>query len=298
MIYTFILLFTLQSCGSACPSDSSSADIHVTTMNVAWYGSTKFHPLKDDVRDPVIKDFIKTDLKSTDIFLFQEITKPEQFEGLLHHKYKCLAYDNRGGGHQYVLTCFDTDKFELLDSSEELFSADRTLYISEKRERLRDVLVTSFKNIETGHIIHTFNLHLKAGSNEDEKRREQIKSLLKQIDDQDLPRTHTVILGGDFNTYERHVEGKDDKVNEIVNILKFGVKSGFDFFTEYDSPTTLAKIQKTFDYLLIDTPKEISNYTVHSTCNKPEEPKRKFDDYEFFKKTISDHCPVTTTLSL
>lgn len=300
MIFIFILLFTLQSFGKEFPSLSSHENVvHITTLNLNWYGNTKFHPMKDEVRDPIIKEFITTDLSSTDLFLFQEITKPEQFEQLLESHFKCLAYDDRGRAHQYVVTCFDSTKFELLDSSDELFNPDRTLFITEKKERLRDVLVTSFRDKKSGHIFHTFNLHLKAGPKETEKRERQISSLLQQLDEQNIPVDHTIIIGGDFNSYDLTLEN-DQQINEMDNFLKKGLKRGFEFFTRQDRPTTLAYIQKTFDYLLIKSPQSVQNYKVHPICKKPNlsNPKRAFDDFNFFKKAISDHCPVTSQITM
>jgi endonuclease/exonuclease/phosphatase family metal-dependent hydrolase len=290
IILIFVLLFTLQSLGK----DLSS--VKVTTMNIAWYGNTKFHSVDLDDRDEVLKDFIGTDLSSSDIIMFQEITRPERFEQLLDVRYKCSAYDFRGLAHQYVLTCFDQTQYELLDYTDELFNPDRKIAISVPKERLRDVLLVSLRNKATGHIINTFNLHFKAGLNEAERRKQQANEVLEQIKSLKFPIDQTLILGGDFNSYIRNIDG--ERVSEIDNFLNLSVKKGFDFFTEKDKPTTLARTQKIFDFIMVSTLNKIIDYSIHPVCDKPEGPVNTFDNYEFFKTYVSDHCPVSTGIYL
>lgn len=299
LILVFILVFTLQSFGNTSPSSIQNpvnTSTHITTANIAWYGSTKFPPMNDDEREVLLKDFFRTDLISTDIFLFQEITKPEQFQNLLDPKYKCLAYDDRGRAHQYVITCYDDSKFEAVHTSADLFDPNRALFISEKKERLRDVLFVSLKSKTSGHIINTYNLHLKSGTDAAEKRKDQSAKLLNQLKNQNIPLDQTIVIGGDFNSYTK----KQDEVykNEIEDFLTEGQKNGFDFFTQKDKPTTLSFKQKTFDFLLISTNQKVEDYKIHPICNKKYGPKPDIENFMFFKDNISDHCPVTTSLYL
>jgi endonuclease/exonuclease/phosphatase family metal-dependent hydrolase len=294
LILVFILLFTIQSFGN--PSSSSSSITNITTANIAWYGSTKFPPMNDDEREGLLKDFFLKDLITTDIFLFQEITKPEQFQNLLDSKYKCLAYDDRGRAHQYVVTCFDTAKFEAINTSGDLFDPSRALLISERKDRLRDVLFITLKSKTTGQIINTYNLHLKSGTDAEAKRRDQSSRLLSQIKNQNIPLDETIVIGGDFNSYTKKVNNIPR--NEIEDFLLEGEKDGLEFFTQKDKPTTLSFKQKTFDFLLINTKHKIENYLIHPICNKENISKSELANLMFFKDNISDHCPVTTTLIL
>lgn len=270
--------------------------VDITTMNIAWYGNTKFHSNNLEQRDQLIQEFIENDLNTTEIFLFQEITKPEQFEKVLPQNYNCVSYDFRGLAHQYVVTCYDTQKYERLDHNDDLFSSDRTLYISNPKDRLRDVLVVSLKSKNSGHVINTFNLHLKAGIDDAAIRREQTSSLLHQLESMNIPKNQTIILGGDFNSYIRNINGQ--KNSEIEDFLILSQNSGFNFYTRTDKPTTLANTQKIFDFLMIKTKNRILDYMIHPICNKPLNPKNQFNDFIFYKDNISDHCPVTTTLGV
>lgn len=290
LILIFTLFFTFEIYGK----DVSS--VKITTMNIAWYGNTKFHSKDPDERDKVLKKFLASDLKSSDIILFQEITRPERFEQLLNSKYTCSAYDFRGNAHQYVLTCFDHTKFEMLNTSEELFDEDRLIPISIPRERLRDVLHVAIRCKKTNHIINTYNLHLKAGLNEAERREEQAEKLLESIEAQNISQDQTIILGGDFNSYIRNIDGT--VVSEIENFLDLSESKGFDFYTVTDQPTTLAKTQKMFDFLMIDTSNKITDYEIHPICDRSDTAKNTLEDLEFFKSYISDHCPVSTDISL
>ncbi len=265
-------------------------------MNIAWYGNTKFHPKDLDERDKVLKDFLQTDLKTSDILMFQEITRPERFVKLLDAKYTCSAYDFRGFAHQYVLTCFDKTKFGQLDFSADLFNPNRKLTISDPSERLRDVLQVSLKTKGTSHIINTYNVHLKAGLDETEKRELQALELIEQLHSQNIPSEETIILGGDFNSYTRNING--NRVSEIDNFLDLSLAKGFNFFTQKDQPTTLAKTQKIFDFLIIKTIKTITDYIIHPVCDNPKNGDNKFYNLDFYKAYISDHCPVSTHLQL
>lgn len=271
-------------------------NIQITTMNIAWYGNTKFHTKDIEQRDLLIKEFIESELKTTEIFLFQEITKPEHFEQILNSKFKCAAYDFRGYAHQYVLTCYDSTKFEITDKNENLFNPDRTIFISDPKDRLRDVLEVSLKSKQTGHIINTYNLHLKAGIEAAEIRKVQTALLLQNLKNKNIPSTQTVIIGGDFNSYIRNIEGQ--KESEIDTFLNLSDDFGFDFYTVKNIPTTLAYTQKIFDFLMIETKNVITDYIVHPICKKTQSTVNQLEDYLFFKENISDHCPVTTSLKV
>ncbi len=297
-VYLFIIkaLVLINFSFVAIAESAEKENIEITTMNIAWYGNTKFHTKNVDERDLFIKDFIDNELESTEIFLFQEITKPERFEQILNDKFKCAAYDFRGNAHQYVVTCFDTTKYTFTDNNDELFSPDRTLYISDSKDRLRDVLYVSLKSKKTGHIVNTFNLHLKAGIDEAALRKEQSMMLLKELKNKKIPANQTIVLGGDFNSYIRNIDG--ERFSEIDLFLDLSDDIGFDFYTEKDKPTTLALTQKIFDFLMIDTKNKILDYFIHPICDKTKKPKSQYEDSEFFKENISDHCPVTSILSI
>lgn len=252
--------------------------------------------MNDDEREHILKDFLDREFSSTDIFLFQEITKPEQFQQLLNTKIKCLAYDDRGRAHQYVLTCYNSDKVEPIISSQDLFDKDRAILVSQPKDRLRDVLAVPFKCKKTNHIVNTYNLHLKAGIDQAERRKEQTLMFVTELKNKNISTKESLVIGGDFNSYKRKI--KNVEINEIDFFLELSKNNGFDFFTQKDKPTTLAFTQKTFDYLMINTEKTIKEYKVHPVCDKSPKAASQFEDFLFYKENISDHCPVTTVLEL
>ncbi len=268
--------------------------ILVTTMNVAWYGSGFFPPLNDDEREGLLKDFFKNDLLTSDIILFQEITKPEQFTHLLDIKYKCLTYNDRGRAHQYVLTCFDSNKFEAINTDFELFNPLRAIKISDTKDRLRDVMFLSLKNIFTKKIIHTFNLHLKSGDDQSAVRQLQAEKLLTELKNLNIRSSETILIGGDFNSYIKKTSQSVN--NELDTFLNIGLDQGFNFYTVKELRTTLSYKQKSFDHLLVDTDVNILDYSVHPICNKSANPKSQIEDFMYFKDNISDHCPVSINL--
>ncbi len=282
--FSFILLFTLSA--SAKPTD-----VRITSLNIAWYGNTKFHTKEPVKRDKVLKKFLGDDLQSTDIFLFQEITKPEKFEKILDSRFRCASYNFRGGAHQYVLTCFDTNKFQVLGSSDELFDPARVIAISAPRDRLRDVLSVSLKELSSGQIINTYNLHLKAGYKESARRKVQTDLLIESLVNLGVPLNETQIVGGDFNSYIRNIDG--ERFSEIDDFLDLSEKNGLNFFTVKDLPTTLSKTQKIFDFLMIKTKKVILDYFVHPICDRNKNTLKKIN---FYKTNISDHCAVTAQI--
>lgn len=297
---TWTLLLTILAPPFAQVWAKSSNDkLEVVSMNLRWYGSKKFPPHNDEERDEHLQRFFKTYYKTTDVFLFQEITAPARLQTTLGTPYKCLSTRDRGTSYQYVVTCYNSKTLKPLDVTQSIHDTDRAFDISFKIFGLRDALYLKFQSVQNPKKhVHTINLHLRANPMHSEFRVQQMALLFDQILEQGLHKEKGLIIGGDLNAFNK--EATSNKKDDIYLYLAEADRRSLELHTEFALPTHLSSgNNRFFDYLLVPKANWLNSYDMFIACSMhASKDPESYENPRYYKTYISDHCPISLQVPL
>lgn len=269
-------------------------DFKIATMNIRFYGKggEVSGELKDEFRDKWISEFIKEELPYYDGILFQEIVDKKRFNKMMNRlSMNCFSYESKAYLHQHVVLCLN--KKYVLETIPSLNSFAYWPVADVYRGKLRPALVGIVKDKSTGKELFTVaGLHLKAREDHSQTRIDQIGALAQLISKSTkLP---PFVVLGDFNTHS--AEDTNHRTSDLT-LVKSILNSANLIWSEYNEQNTfkLPDVEFQFDHIFISKKLRSFSTKVNGPCNNDDRGDR-FEDYFFYNRFVSDHCPVSTTL--
>lgn len=267
----------------------SAKDLTITTFNVRFYGqnSKSSTEAKKARRDQLIRSFLNTAVPESTVFAFQEILAVDRLQkNVLNDEYKCHSYGPKLKNHQHVAICHYKG-YDFVPEDD-----DNNLLIDEvAMTGLRPAVIGVLVDANGKRLLHIVAVHLKAMPVGAKKRRLQIEMIanrLAQIDD-DIP----IVVLGDFNTFV-----KSGDVSMINN--NFGPIGLQQMPLNEKNTYRTKRYNNKFDHLWVSSALlGRVKATVTGPCNpKAGSGRTNYQDLKFYNRFISDHCPVTATISL
>jgi endonuclease/exonuclease/phosphatase family metal-dependent hydrolase len=273
-------------------------EFNVATMNIRFYGQGAeiSGSLKDEFRDKWIIEFIRKELTNNDAIMFQEIVDIKRFSKLADKlNMSCFAYDgstNKGSyRHQHVVFClnnkYDFKRLPQLDGYAYWPVADAY------RIRLRPAVVGIVIDKKSKKELFTIaGLHLKARDTHSQTRMNQVNELITLIKkNKNLP---PFVVLGDFNTHSAQETGR--RSSDLTYLKYAFAKVDMEWARHYQENTfRLPEVSFQFDHIFTQSGIRAYSTKVKGPCNNKERGDR-FQDFQFYNRFISDHCPVSTRL--
>jgi len=234
----------------------------------------------------------------SDVMTFIEVINVEAFKKLIQQNLPgyTITHSQCGGtGRQKLAIVFDSTKFELVNSTEDLSFSSQ----SNECGSLRPVFLVTLKE-KSSKKSYTFGaVHLKAGGSERAMKQrwiqyEKLKVLVDKLANQN------VILMGDFNTTGYNIKDQDYvQFEDFLNQKKFRTTSESLGCTSYWEGT-LGNGQhqsSILDHIVLKDSQmsEVAEVSLGAHCAelscRPATPKELGATYE----SVSDHCPIKVT---
>ena len=297
IIIGMVSLFLLGLSGSDHPFPQGNK-LRLSTFNIAYYGlgAEAAGSLKDEYRDPWLKEFWPKELMESDVIAFQEIIDVPRIQKLMGGKHQCVSYDHASPKHQHAVLCYRSDyKFEK-EAGDDNFLIDEVAM-----GRYRPALSGLLKNEGGGPLAHIIAVHLKAMPDSSDIRMAQTELIAKRMGSfkDGVP----IVYLGDINTHETTLTKKianDDIMmdtifkNHGLSLVQVPNPSAYTFRTAtYPNPPEGYKLDRFW------VSKEIlsgAGAKVLGPCNSAVYDGQRFGRISFYNRFISDHCPVTTIL--
>jgi hypothetical protein len=268
------------------------SSFNITTFNIKWFGlgGEISGTRSDEYRIPWIKEFIKKNLPTQHAFVFQEITDFTSLQKMMKDfSMNCFSYSHKRSTHQKIAICLK-DSYDFLPP---VFDNNTVMeeVANVHKGGLRPAVHGQIINKDTGkEIAYLIGVHLKAGWRESDVRALQVDLIKNQI--KKSKTTVPVILMGDFNSFKRNStdKGKDD-IELFDDILsEVSLKR-----VMHDYPATFnnGPNKHLFDHAYVSEGTEVYDTKVWKTCNGYTPNSKRFENSSFFKRFISDHCPLT-----
>lgn len=269
-------------------------DFKIATMNIRFYGKggEVSGELKDEFRDQWISEFIKKELPYYDGILFQEIVDKERFYKMMDRLYmNCYSYESKAYLHQHVVLCLN--KKYVLETIPSLNSFAYWPVADVYRGKLRPALVGIVKERNTKKGLLTIaGLHLKARETHSQTRMDQIGALAQLIaKSSKLP---PFVVLGDFNTHSAQDTNRRTSDLTMTKTILDDVDMSWSEYKEQNT-FKLPDVEFQFDHIFISSKLRSYGTKVNGPCNNDDRGDR-FEDYFFYNRFVSDHCPVSTTL--
>jgi endonuclease/exonuclease/phosphatase family metal-dependent hydrolase len=292
LFWTLILTITCLN--------AQALNLKVSTFNIRWFGlgGTMEGSLKDEKRTVSLKDFIKniSKISLSDVISLQEIVDQDKIKSYFPN-HTCTGYNNDTPKHQYVMICVKKPMKLVLDGGDNNFTWEDVaeLTVAGKTMKLRPAVHGTIQDANGVNLAHMIAVHLKADPEQSTVRIEQINRLKKHIDN-DYNDKLPVIIAGDFNAHVTDLTKmkKDDYImmNEIFNDGKKPMNHIDNLEYTFRAGTT----HHTLDHYWISSDLKSTVPAVWPECKKGMTG-TKFMDPRFYAKEVSDHCPVTVTLT-
>lgn len=288
-ILSVLLLITLFGCGNNNEVDENPSisgqnpkqGFTVTTLNIKWFGNggTKDGDSSDEYRDQELKNFLASYLADTKVFVFQEITDPVRLAKLIPH-FQCGTYQRSMDNHQYVVVC-------VLETLPTTFSTIHAVDLGNKGLRPAQMAEITFDN---GQKLQIIGVHLKGFREDTRTRLDQINKLVESpIISGDAQEPGIII--GDFNTYPNFKTGwrYDDD-----DIIQFALDDhNFNQIGDGHNSYLGKNAFRQFDRAWARKLRILSSRASGPCATRFAAP---YDNIGYYKKAISDHCPVSFTV--
>ena len=267
--------------------------VSVTTFNIRYYGlggSMKGTPAQEK-RDATLKEFIGRYVPQSDLFVFQEIVDVNRLVNkVLPPNFECISYKHADPKHQHVVLCHKADQLNFDADPNDPDSVIEEVSINPERSRPAvHTLVTDKKGQVLFRLI---GVHLKAFPHESASRLSQVRSMAKFL--KESKTQVPVVIGGDFNTYN----------TDSTNFTKTFKQTGLNLVeaqNKFEYTYRKGEMRSKFDRFWISGSElsQIKPVDVYTVCNAPKlsATGTDFSDANYYYNAISDHCPVTLTLS-
>ncbi len=278
---------------------TKAAKLNVASLNLKWFGigGEISGELQDEYRQEWLKEFLLPHIEEIDVITFQEIINFKLLENISKEfDFKCLSYKNTYYKHQKVAICYNKNKYTHESLSDyPSYTIDDVGSVN--GSRLRPAVILSLKNKSTRNkLANIIAVHLKASANN-----KSALTRLKQVEiiEAAIARnksTPTIILG-DFNTHKKE---KTKLEKDDLDLYK-------DIFS--DSKLTYVKnhlgvtyrvrgVSEHLDHIFVSDSIVATATRVNDACKLSPSNKKRFKNYLFYNRFISDHCLIQSTLTL
>lgn len=274
----------------------AASSLKITTFNIRWYGlggEISGHR-SDEYRDPFLKEFLSTKYINTDIFVFQEIIDTPRLSDLMDELgHQCVTYNHEQFNHQHLMICLK----KTLDIIPEKGDDDYNFPLLENRPYMRPAVYGKvIDRFSKKPLLHLVGLHLKAGRFANDERNEQVENLVKRVKeykDAKIP----LVVAGDLNTYRN---SSDESRESDLNVLgrAFGKVNLTRRTSDYDYTYRGNSGGNVFDHVYVSQENTSKYVSIWQACGGSNSKDKRFDNLSWYKRFISDHCPVSFRLEL
>ncbi len=273
------LFLTLTACGSV---------LNVATFNIEYFGlgGSSAGEFKDEYRIPFLKEFMDKELSEVDVFIFEEIVNKESlYKMMAERNFSCVSYERAAFNHQYVVLCHSNRfVFKSLNQDGEGYQLEDVLA---GNQNMRSGVWGLLQDSEGKISLRIIGVHLKAHPDGRPLRFKQVQALAKRLGDE-KDKFPTIVIG-DFNAHG----------NDALDFEKI--------FSESPFSLSLARYGEEFSYRTLQfsgayDQAYVSSHITYSAfvkgpCNNKDNFGKRFDQIDFYNRTISDHCPVVYNLN-
>ena len=300
--------------------NKKSSQLRATTFNLKWYGMKRKGGY--EFRNPYLKRFIEQELSDSDIILFTEVVSPELLPEIVGSKMDCQDDEFPDGfrNQQRNALCYDRSKFRIEAYDDDYMIPEVAIKRPGKtRTGLRPALHLKLCHLKGDCFLQVIGLHLKAGKSW-HKRAAQMRFVRDELSKQANPLPTMII--GDMNSYLKArktcgnicINQEDDpQTCEVDEVKKFECTE--DDLTVFNSILkeahnrtyrAVTRGQKTYsvkwgldyDHIILTSDIQAKDIETYPSCDKDTSPETTFIPYfPTFRKYISDHCPVSATLT-
>ena len=292
----FVALACLCLDLSALARQATNDAFRISTFNIRWYGlgGEPTGLPADEFRDPWIREFLHKEMAGNDAILFQEIVDPERFQAsIIKDWMTCHTYDQSNPKHLHIVLCH-LPKYRFVPAEGEHDLALEAIAIDPQRHRpgLHGLLL----NQNDTPIFRIVGVHLKAYAQESAVRMQQVAAMAAHLAsvDKSLP---TIVLG-DFNTHTARLSGQsEDDWVMMDRLLAANPVDLVHVVNEHRNTFRIPGKGYHLDHIWVSKgAKVLGKAEVGGACNSDPSDTSRFDNFPFFNRFVSDHCPVTVDM--
>ncbi len=276
------------------------ASLRFSTYNIRMFDSKKLQTNLVELKK-IIHNL------DTDFLTVQEIVDTRGFQNFIlknFKEYKVSLSTCGGMGRQKIGFVYNKSKFKLIRVYEDKRISDFDRNTSDRCGRLRPALVGVFQLRLTGEKFVALGLHLKAGGGlkNYRKRAKQYREINTIINELKAKVSKNIILMGDFNTtgfIDRDMDYRNfdhmlsdaymHTISERLNCTSYW--SGENSQDNIEESSILDHIVHPIAFL----GQKRAHSEVHTHCKKVMCNNVSASELGTSYKSVSDHCPITTT---
>jgi len=275
IILLFILLNLLAIQAKAAP-------LNIATFNLEYYGrgGNPTGQPNDEYRNPFLSEFLSEQLKEADVIVFEEVIEVEELKKLmLPMKMTCHSYEQQAVDlHQYISLCHK-DQYQFVPFQKD---GNFAMYeVQSGNKNLRPGLWGILKDNNNIPLLQIVGVHLKAFEEKAAFRLQQVEALTQKLQENVV--SYPTMIIGDFNVYQNEKFDFEKKFGEALNLKNIS-------YPELYSYRTITQA-KSFDQAYLSNVLTASAH-VKGPCNNENHLGTRFQNLDFYNRTISDHCPV------
>lgn len=300
-----LTLVTFVGCAQAAEEPPAprrggqSNSLKVTSFNIRWFGlggSMEGNPSQED-RDTSIKDFLQRHAFPTDVIAFQEIVDVPRLQRLLPRGWSCVGYNHPSPKHQHVVLCASENyQFARVDYDNNFTIEDVAINPDKSRPAVRADLI---ERASKRAIYRIVAVHLKAYPEESDTRELQSRRIASDLA---RARDHLpTIVVGDFNTYRSDQTG--EYVNDVDRIERALQDAPLDHEIRHIEHQALytyraGEFRNQFDQFYASRDVRVAGAPrVFGVCDADRHAFDYYFDPNYYYEKVSDHCPVTLTIT-
>lgn len=262
----------------ACVPGAWAAELRVSSFNIRWYGKA------GEGRDADLKEWVGRTLSSSDVIAFEEIVDVERLKHeVLGAGFRCVSYSHPEPEHQHVVLCAQA-RFRLEPET----GAAGFVFPEVALEKYRPAVAAVLRDQWGKKLAHLIAVHLKAGVEFSDYRREQARRIVKRIQRTFKDNLPTIVVG-DLNTHRSAEHDDEAELGGVFSAAKLEQSPHRSRYTFRSS-----RFAGRFDHVwATKSAVPIGPIEVFGPCNS--------DDAEAilaYYERISDHCLISVTLDL
>ena len=275
-------------------------EIKVASLNLQWFGIGGEHSglESDEYRHQWVSEFLATEYAGGDVITFQEVINFKLLKKMMKPlKHQCISYEKKFINHQKVAICFNKNKYKAIASPRYPdYIIDELSYVGSKKGYLRPAVYIKLIDKKTNeNIANIIALHLKASPNKRSAliRVDQIRALSKALSGES---GHHIILG-DFNSHTKEKTSfQKDDIDFYNEILKDNAIKKVDDFNKVTYRVKGRSLH--LDHIYISSNISATPIKVNDACKHYGSHLKRFSNFVFYNRFISDHCLIQTKLRL
>ncbi len=269
---------------------ATAAPLQVVTFNMKWFGlgGGIAGNFGDEFRDSWIFEFSATPMGGgflqADVLVLEEVVEPSRLKRLVPN-HVCHSYITTSFRHQHVVVCVRQGLTFEPDGGDDNYALESVSMGGDLRPAVHGTVVETATGTKRFHLI---GVHLKADRDESAKRLEQMK-LIKAFMDNNINDGLPIVMTGDFNLFDENGD-----LAQMEALLAGTVKAVPSTRTTYRGFSRARQ----FDLFFVSPSMlPMGSPYVPDICQADHQGRVRFDNLEFYRQMVSDHCPVKITVN-